>query len=137
MRRKLSSIEHILDGNITFVVRVEGSLSPDQLRLALSRLQRKHPALRALIRKERDGLYYEENSAPEIPLRVVPRVGDDDYKRGCQEDLIREFPYDLPQLRVTHLHSDRESDLLFTSSHRICDGGSMLIIVSEVLRALH
>ncbi len=50
------------------------SFSLDQLRSALSRVQRKHPALRALIRKEADGLYYEADSAPEIPLRIVARI---------------------------------------------------------------
>ncbi len=49
-------IEHILDGNIVCFVRLEGSFSLNQLRSALSRVQRKHPALRALIREEADGL---------------------------------------------------------------------------------
>ncbi len=70
-KRKLSTIEHILDGNIVCFVRLEGSFSLDQLRSALGRVQRKHPALRALIREEPDGLYYEADSAPEIPLRIV------------------------------------------------------------------
>jgi hypothetical protein len=56
MRRKLSHIEHIVEGNIVYLVRLEGSFSLDQLRLALARVQRKHPALRALIREEPDGL---------------------------------------------------------------------------------
>ncbi|MCU1225880.1 MAG: condensation domain protein [Edaphobacter sp.] len=137
MRRKLSNIEHILDGNFGCVVRLEGTFSLDQLRSALSRLQHKHPALRALIREERDGLYYEENSAPEIPLRVVPRGADGDYWRECQAELTTEFAYDLPQLRAVWLRSDRDSDLLLTTSHRICDGMSIIIIAREVLRSLH
>jgi hypothetical protein len=68
-RRKLSHIEHIVEGNIVYVVRLEGGgFTQDQLRLALSRVQRKHPALRVLLREEPDGLHYEANSAPEIPL---------------------------------------------------------------------
>jgi hypothetical protein len=136
MRRKLSNIEHILDGNFGCAVRLEGSFSLDQLRSALSRVQRKHPALRVLIRAEPDGLYYETDSAPEIPLRVVPRVAHDDYKRESQAELTTEFSYEQPQLRAVYLQSERESDLLLTTSHRICDGMSILIIVREVLRAL-
>jgi hypothetical protein len=100
-------------------------------------VQRKHPALRALIREEPDGLYYEADSAPEIPLRIVPRLVEDDYRRECQIELTTDFAYDQPQLRAVWLQSEVESDLLLTTSHRICDGMSMLTIVREVLRSLH
>src|SRR5437870_9235126 len=102
-KRKLSTIEHILDGNIVCFVRLEGSFSLDQLRSALSRVQRKHPALRALIREEPDGLYYEAESAPEIPLRIVPRVTEGDYRHECQTELTTDFVYDKPQLRAVWL----------------------------------
>jgi hypothetical protein len=137
MRRKLSHIEHIVEGNVVFLIRLEGSFKTDRLRSALSRVQRKHPALRALIHEEPDGLYYEAESAPEIPVRVVPRVTEDDYRRECRTELNTGFPYDKPQLRAVWLHSAMESDLLLTTSHRICDGMSMLTIVREVLRSLH
>src|SRR5258707_4036271 len=133
-KRKLSTIEHILEGNIVCFVRLEGSFHVDQLRSAVPRVQRKHPALRALIREEPDGLYYEADSAPEIPLRIVPRVTEDDYRRECQTELITGFAHDQPQLRAVWLQSELESDLLLTTSHRICDGMSVFIIVREELR---
>jgi hypothetical protein len=137
MRRKLSAIEYAIDGNIVYFVRLEGNIDPERLRLALGRVQRKHPALRALIREERDGLYYEEDCAPEVPQRVLRRVEEDDFRRESQRELMTVFPYDQPQLRAVMLQSERESDLLLVTSHRICDGMSMLTIVREVLRALH
>jgi hypothetical protein len=137
MRRKLSAIEHMIDGNIVYFVRLEGSFDPERLRLALGRVQRKHPALRALIREGRDGLYYEEDCAPEVPLRVLRRMEEEDFRRESQLELTTVFPYDQPQLRAVMLQSERESDLLLVTSHRICDGMSMLTIVREVLRALH
>jgi condensation domain-containing protein len=136
-KRKLSTIEHVLDGNIVYVVRLEGRLSIDQLRSALSLVQRKHPALRALIRQERDGLYYEADCAPEIPLRSVQRKAEDDYRRECKSELMADFAYDQPQLRAVWLQAEGESDLLLTTSHRICDGMSVVIIVREVLRSLY
>jgi hypothetical protein len=137
VRRKLSTIEQVLDGNVVYFVRLDGTLSLDRLRSALTRVQGKHPALRALIREERDGLYYEENKAPEIPLRVVSRLSEDDYRRECQTELHTVFAYDQPQLRLVWLKSERESELLLTTSHRICDGMSIFILVKEVLRSLH
>jgi hypothetical protein len=136
MRRKLTSLEQF-DANIVYFVRLEGSLSLDQLRSALSRVQRKHPALRALIREEPDGLYYEADSAPKIPLRVVPRAAEDDYRRECQTELTTVFANCQPQLRAVWLKSELETDLLLTTSHRICDGMSMLTIVRDLLRSLH
>jgi hypothetical protein len=137
MRRKLSAIECMIDGNIVYMVRLEGSFQEDRLRSALSRVQRKHPALRMLIRKERDGLYYEEDCAPEVPLRIVPRMAEDDYQRESYVELRKVFAEGQTLLRAVWLHSEFESDLLLVTSHRICDGMSMLTIVREVLRALH
>jgi hypothetical protein len=95
MNSRLSHVEHVVEGNIVYFVRLEGSFNLDHLRSALSRIQRKHPALRALIRQEPDGLYYEADSAPEIPLRIVPpRVTDDDYRCECQIELTTDFLYD-------------------------------------------
>ena len=107
MRWKLSHIERIVDVNIVCFVRLEGSFHVDQLRSALSRVQRKHPALRALIREEPGGLYYEADSAPEVPLRIVPRMTEDDCRRECRTELETVFAYDKPQLRAVWLRSAR------------------------------
>jgi hypothetical protein len=40
-------------------------------------------------------------------------------------------------LRAVWLQSELESDLLLTTTHRMCDGMSVFIIVREVLRSLH
>ncbi|HEY4050409.1 MAG TPA: hypothetical protein VGM27_26395 [Acidobacteriaceae bacterium] len=137
MRRKLTSLEQLIDANIVYFVRLEGSLSLDQLRSALSRVQHKHPALRTLIREEPDGLYYEADCAPEIPLRVIPRASEYDYRRECRTELTTAFANGQPQLRVVWLKSKLEADLLLTTAHRICDGMSMLTVVRDLLRSLH
>lgn len=137
MRRKLSALEHMIEGNICYRVRLQGDISSRQLCLALARVQRKHPALRALIREEPDGLYYEEDSAPKIPLRVVTRECDEDVRRACASELATPFPHHQTQLRAVWLRSGAESDLLLTTSHRICDGMSLLTVLREVLHSLH
>ncbi len=134
MKRKLSSIEHMIDGNIVFFVRLAGDIEAQRLRNAIARLQYKHPALRMLIREEPDGLYYEFDCAPPIPLRVLPRVSDSDYRRLSAAELTTRFSHDQPQLRVVWMRSDSEQDMLFVASHRICDGMSMLTIARDVLR---
>jgi hypothetical protein len=137
MRRKLSNIEHVLDGNVLCRISLESSLSAGQLRSALSRVQRRHPALRALIREESDGLYYEEDCAPEIPLHIVAVASEDDQRRECERELTTPFAYNQPQLRATWLQSEQTRDLLLTTSHRICDGKSIFILVKEILQSLY
>jgi hypothetical protein len=137
VKRKLFAIEQVAEMNIAYFIRLEGRFTLDQLRSALARVQGKHPSLRALIRKEEDGLYYEENSAPEIPLRIVARISEENSRQVCQTELTTVFAQDKPQLRVVWLQSEWESDLLLTTSHRICDLMSMFTIVQEVLRSLH
>ena len=136
MKWKLSHIERIVDVNITCVARLEGAFEEDQIRAALGRVQRKHPALRALVREEPDGLYYEADAAPEIPLRIVTRSLEDDWRRERQTELTTAFTQGQPQLRALWLRSERESDLLLTTTHRLCDGMSVFTIVREMLRAL-
>jgi hypothetical protein len=154
MRRKLSTIEHLIDGNITYVVGLEGHLTPERLRSALTRVQRKHPALRMLISEIDGKLYYEMDAAKDIPLRVVEcgpdehaveehaieeHAGDEDtIDREALAEVTTAFAHDQPQLRVVWLRrAVGQSELLITAQHRICDGMSMLTIVRELLRALH
>ena len=133
MKRKLSRIEHVLSGNVVCFVNVDGHFAIDKLRGALARVQCKHPALRALIRPEVDGLYYEDDPSIEIPLRFA--AGD--HWPECEKELSTSFAYHEPQLRVVCLRRTCGADLLFATSHRICDGMSILLIVEEVLRALY
>jgi len=137
MKRKLTSVEQLIDANIVYFVRLEDSLGVNQLRSALTCVQRKHPALRSMIREEPDGLYYEADCAPEIPLRIVSRIDESHYRHECHVELTTVFAYGQPQLRAVWLKSELESDLLLTTSHRICDGMSMLTIVREVVGSLN
>ena len=137
MKRKLSTIEHMIDGNIVYFVRLAGQIEERRLRTAIDRLQYKHPVLRMLIREEQDGLCYEFDCAPEIPLLILPRISQSDYRREIAAELNARFTHSQPQLRLVWLRSEVEQELLFVASHRICDGMSMLTIVREVLRCMH
>lgn len=147
MRRRLSTIEQLIDGNITCVVAIEGAVTPERLRTALAWLQRKHPALRMLIGGAGNRRYYELDAAGAIPLRVVgrgPWASPVDGRRMQEIDaeVTTAFGNGLPPLRVVWLapadgEPGGESELLVTAPHRVCDGMSMLTIIRELLQALH
>lgn len=135
-RRKLSNIEHLAEVNIACLVRLAGRLELVELRTALARVQRRHPALRALIRPENDVLYYEPDTAPEIPVRALRLDDDEMQRREWERELTTAFHHELPQLRVVYFEGDCDCDLLFTTSHRVCDGLSIFIVIKDVLRFL-
>jgi len=137
MKRKLSTLEHVIDGNMTCQVHLEGRLSADRLRSALDRVQRKHPALRMLIRQDNGMLYYEADAAGPVPLRIVDMQSDDDCTRERRTELTTPISHRQPQLRVVWLSSGLGSQLLITTTHRICDGMSVLTLVREILKSLH
>lgn len=137
MTRKLSTIEHMIEGNITYVLDLDGELALERLRSALDRVQRKHPALRTLIRDQGGELYYEEDCAPEVPLRMLDTATALDVARECHAEQLAPFVYEQPQLRLVWLRDGRRHVLLITTSHRICDGMSILTIVRELLRGLY
>jgi hypothetical protein len=134
-RRKLSNIEHLAQVNIACSVRLAGRLELSELRTALARVQRRHPALRALIRPENDVLYYEPDAAPEIPVRVLQFADDETCRREWECELSTAFHHEFPQLRVVYFESKCDCELLFTTSHRVCDGLSVFIVVNDVLRS--
>ena len=135
-RRALSNIEHLAELNIACSVRLAGRLELGDLRTALARVQRRHPALRALIRLEKDVLYYEPDAAPEILVRTVRVADDETYRREWEFELSTAFHHEFPQLRMVYFERECDCELLFTTSHRVCDGLSIFIVVKDVLRSL-
>jgi hypothetical protein len=135
-RRALSNIERLAEVNIACSVRLAGSLNLGELRTALACLQRRHPALRALIRPQNDVLYYEPDAAPEIPLRAIRVADEGAYRAEWEFELSTAFHPELPQLRVVYFERESGCNLLFTTSHRICDGLGIFIIAKDVLRHL-
>jgi hypothetical protein len=135
-KRALSNIEHLAEVNIACSARLAGRLNLSELRTALASVQQRHPALRALIRPESDVLYYETDSAPEIQVRALQFADDEACRREWEFELSTAFHPEFPQLRVVYLERECDCDLLFTTSHRVCDGLSIFIVIKDVLRSL-
>ena len=135
-RRTLSNIEHLAEVNIACSVRLLGRLNLSDLRTALAIVQRRHPALRALIRPANEVLYYETDAAPEIPIRALQLNDEEACRREWEFELSTAFHPEFPQLRVVYLEREADCELLFTTSHRICDGLSIFIVVKDVFRTL-
>jgi len=137
MMRKLTTIERLIDGNITYRLSIDGALSIERLRSALDRVQRKHPALRMLLREESDGLYYALDAAGPVPLRAAICTTEQVLAGEIAREEATMFAPDEPLLRIAWLRTGRGGVLLITTAHRICDGMSILTLARELLAGLH
>lgn len=135
--RKLTTIERLIDGDITYRLTIAGALPLERLRAALDRVQRKHPALRMRLRMERDEWYYEQDAAGPIPLRAATCLSERDLAGEIAREEAATFAPGEPQLRVAWLCTDQGGVLLITAAHRICDGMSLLIVAKELLGGLY
>jgi NRPS condensation-like uncharacterized protein len=142
MKRKMLFFERFMyiDGvmpiHCVMTARIRGSIDPGNLRTALARLQARHALLRARVVEEEGEPYFViEDEAAAIPILTLERKGDDDW-RAMTVAQWRE-PFDMgrgPLLRLVWIRSEQASDLMLVAHHCICDGGSVVTLIRELLQ---
>ncbi len=159
VRRRLNEIEYFnwcLDQpyNIVVMVRLAGRLAPDALRVALDKVQQRHPLLRAnTVLDDHGDPWLDSAGVGPIPLDVRRREGDDDAGQVMDQELSQPFPMDAGGssgaclARVVLLtpdgpdgtdsassaDMDGPSDLVISVQHVVTDGMSMLFLVRDLL----
>lgn len=145
MKRKLLLPERIMLGdgatpfNGVFVIRINGTLAPENLYNALSKIQAKHPLLRAgIVQDKKDRPYF---TIPEvyhaIPLTIKDRITAEDWQQETKDAWAAVF--DIPNgplIRMVWLKGSHQSELLLAFHHCMCDGGGGLMLVREILNVL-
>lgn len=145
MKRKLLFGERMLLGdgtepfNAVIPFRLRGVFSEEDIKYALSRLQEKHPWLRALIQ-------YDEKNTPwfqvpelsvSIPIRLVNRKSEDDWQEESKKEWHSTFDFQTkPLIRFVWIKGEEVSDMLFVFHHCLCDGGSAMALLYEFLKVL-
>ncbi len=122
--------------NCIFSVTLEGALSEEDLNRAFDRLQARHPLLRAVILQEGTRSPYFDIRDTPAPSRVevLPRNTDEDWVRVAVAEWQRPFDYQsAPLMRVLWLKGDAVSDLVLVLPHCICDGGTIVNLMRELL----
>ncbi len=145
MKRKLLLPERLMLGdgatpfNGVFVIRINGTLTAAHLYNALSKIQAKHPLLRAGIMQDKAGTPYF--TIPEvyhaIPLTIKDRTNAEDWQQETRAAWASVF--DIPNgplIRMVWLKGSRQSELLLAFHHCMCDGGGGLMLVREILAVL-
>lgn len=145
MRRKLIIGERIMyvDAttplNCVFTVKIRGHIVPDHLLTALNKIQQKHPLLRTRIKENDSGIPYfvSSNKLEEIPVRLVKRLNDEQWQQESKQEWKKLFNHpDQPLARVVWLKGEEVSELLLVCPHCVCDGTTMVTLMSELLLLL-
>lgn len=141
VERKMFFFERLmyLDGrtpmNCVMALRLNGALSAANLRVALDKIQERHPLLRIRVSAQERHPSFIFQSAPDaIPMRIIERTSDESWRT----ELLREWhmPFRLehePPIRLAWVRSREISELLLTSHHCVADGASLVTIFREIL----
>lgn len=145
MRRRLIIGERIMyvDAetplNCVFAVKIRGTILLENLRVALTKIQQKHPLLRTRIKEDSAGVphFVSSNSLSAIPLRIVERLGDEDWQQQSKAEWKTLFDSEsLPMARIVWIKGTECSELLLVCPHCICDGTGFVALMSEMLQLL-
>ncbi|MBB6107920.1 Uncharacterized protein, contains a NRPS condensation (elongation) domain [Mucilaginibacter lappiensis] len=145
MKRKLMMVERIMHVdastplNCVFTVKIVGSINPENLHIALTKVQQKHPLLRVRIDEEQEGgpYFITNKHVRSIPIRITERLTDDDWLKESKTEWYKLFDGDnVPLARVVWIRSASVSELLLVMPHCVCDGGTCAALLGEILSLL-
>jgi Condensation domain len=122
-----------------FSIQLLGRLEEGRLRMALARLQAKHPLLRCVIEDDADSdgpRFVSQHQPAPISLRIVERKHDDDWQTEVRREWVTPFNASRdPLVRLVWLRASEVSELILVGHHCICDGHSGLTLLRECLTA--
>ncbi|HLY25924.1 MAG TPA: hypothetical protein VKQ72_06270 [Aggregatilineales bacterium] len=116
--------------NFALTAQIRGKLSSERVREALRKVKQKHPLLTARVIADKDGLWYETDDNPMIPLDSI----DGDWADALPTELPRRFiSKSGPQVRFLLSYNGNCTDLAVILSHMVADGMTGAYVLRDVL----
>lgn len=124
--------------NCVFTVKIQGDIPEENFKDALEKIQQKHPLLRTRIdNSEKHPFFIEEKDIEPIPLRIVERKTDEDWLQESEKEWFRLFKDEKkPLAQLVWIKGQEESEILWVLPHCICDGTSLVTMMTELLALL-
>jgi len=138
LKRKLNQRERthskVPNSNISMIATILGNVSSDELKKVIKKIQQRHPILNAHLHHEGKDLFLVANGNLEIPLKVIKRTSDDQWR----DEIIKQhkIPFEMeqgPLIRFILLYSTDISDLIIFCQHTICDGMSLAYLARDIM----
>ncbi|MGK6344377.1 condensation domain-containing protein [Chryseobacterium sp. DT-3] len=145
IRRNLMMVERIMyvdpetPVNCVFTAKIKGSIPEENFKAALEKIQQKHPLLRTRIdnSSEKYPFFIEEKEMELIPLRIVERKTDEDWLQESETEWFRLFKDEKkPLAQLVWIKGRDVSEILWVLPHCICDGTSLVTMMTELLALL-
>ncbi|AZA54632.1 condensation domain-containing protein [Chryseobacterium sp. G0201] len=145
MKRKLMLVERIMyvDSetplNLVFTAKINGEISEDSFKIALDKIQQKHPLLRVSIdyKSAKYPFFIEEKEIAPIPLRIVERKTDQDWISESENEWYRLFEDNKkPMAQLVWVKGEKISEILWVMPHCLCDGTTGITLIRELLTLL-
>jgi len=142
MKRRLMMVERIMyvdtitPLNCVFTAKITGNLNPENLNIALSKIQLKHPLLRVSIEDDQKGgpYFITNQQVKPIPVRITERLTDDDWLKESETEWYKLFDQEnVPLARIVWVRSATVSELLLVMPHCVCDGTTCVALMTELL----
>jgi hypothetical protein len=125
--------------NCVFTAKIKGNIPEENFKAALEKIQLKHPLLRTRIdnNSEKYPFFIEEKEIEPIPIRIVDRKTDEDWLQESENEWFRMFNDDKkPLAQLVWIKGQEVSEILWVLPHCICDGTSLVTMMTELLSLL-
>jgi hypothetical protein len=125
--------------NCVFTAKIKGNIPEENFRAALEKIQQKHPLLRTRIdnNSEKYPFFIEVKGIESIPLRIVERKTDEDWLQESETEWFRLFKDEKkPLAQLVWIKGNDVSEILWVLPHCICDGTSLVTMMTELLTLL-
>lgn len=145
IKRRLMMVERIMyvDSktpiNCIFTAKIKGALPEGNFKVALEKIQHKHPLLRVVVdtQSEKYPFFVEEKEIAPIPLRIVERKTDQDWLLESQKEWKILFEGEKqPLARLVWVKGQDVSEILWVMPHCISDGTTGVTLMQELLQLL-
>ncbi|GAA5089638.1 hypothetical protein GCM10023210_14700 [Chryseobacterium ginsengisoli] len=124
--------------NCVFTAKISGEIPEGNFKIALYKIQQKHPLLRSKIDKsEKYPIFVEEKDIETIPFRIVERKTDEDWLSESGKEWYRSFEDDKkPLAQIVWVKGENTSEILWVVPHCISDGTTGVTLMRELLSLL-
>jgi hypothetical protein len=110
---------------------IKGDIPEETVKKALESLQKKHPALRAVIKGKY--IFYEDTPTRPIPLRIAERISENTWVEEKNKEIAVSYNAEetIPLVKVVWVKSKEISDFILIGLHVIMDGKSLCHLMRE------
>jgi len=130
-------LDQIDSKDFALAAEIQGKESVAAWRLAINRVQQRHPNLSVRIKLDNDQRAVAEHIELPIPLRVVEATSDYRWQQEVEKELATRFDTEVgPLMRIVLVQKPENTVLILVANHTLADGTSLNYLFRDILNAV-